>query len=312
MRILFAGTPEFAAAHLRYLLDHSPHNVVGVFTQPDRPAGRGKQVTASPVKCLALEHRLPLFQPLTLRDAATQQQISSLAPDVMIVVAYGLILPKAVLQIPRHGCLNVHASLLPRWRGAAPIQRAIEAGDAESGITIMQMDEGLDTGDMLLRLACPISTGETGSSLHDKLLALGGPALVTVLEQIGQAKTHAEKQAGDQACYAAKISKQEARLDWQLDAQTLERKIRAFNPFPIAFFEINGQPVRVWCATFSPVKTLAAPGSILKADKEGIDVATGNGVLRLEKLQLPGKKILAASELLNGHASLFHPGTQLN
>lgn len=311
MRILFAGTPEFAAGHLHCLLEQSEHDVVAVFTQPDRPAGRGKKLTASPVKELALLHQLPVYQPHSLRDNAVQEQISQLNPDVIIVVAYGLILPKTILAIPRFGCLNVHASLLPRWRGAAPIQRAIEAGDTQTGITIMQMDVGLDTGDMLLKIPCPIDGQDTASSLHDKLMALGSPALLTVLQHLEQGNAKGEKQNDTAACYAPKITKAEARLDWKLPAMALEQKIRAFNPFPVAYFESDGLNVRVWEATALEESSGTSPGTIVNGHSQGIDIATGTHILRLKQLQLPGKKTMAAQEILNGHSNIFAPGKVL-
>ena len=283
MRIVFAGTPEFAAAHLRFLIDKQ-YQIVGVYTQPDRPAGRGKKLTASPVRQLAVAHALPVYQPETLRDENAQRELAELKPDLMIVVAYGLILPKAVLAIPRHGCINVHASLLPRWRGAAPIQRAIEAGDTESGITIMQMDEGLDTGSILLKKVCVLTPGETTASLQEKLVACGGPALGEVLQQIENNKLKPEKQNNEQSSYAKKISKAEAKMDWTLPAKVLEQKIRAFNPFPISFFEINHNIVRVWKAACMDENTSAKPGSILSISKAGIKVATGEKVLLLQQL----------------------------
>ncbi len=311
MRIIFAGTPEFAAGHLRYLLEKTTHEIVAVFTQPDRPAGRGKKLTASPVKETALSHQLPVYQPVTLRDKAIQEQIAQLKPDVMVVVAYGLILPSSVLSIPPFGCLNVHASLLPRWRGAAPIQRSIEAGDTETGITIMQMDEGLDTGAMLLKVNCSIAPQETSASLHDKLMSLGSPALTQVLQAIENKTVQTTAQDNTQASYASKINKTEAKLDWQQAAADLERKVRAFNPFPIAYIDLKGESVRIWQALALNEKTHAAPGTILKSHPEGIDVATGEGVLRLTQLQLPGKKAFTAAEILNGHGKDFSVGQQL-
>lgn len=308
MRILFAGTPDFAAGHLRHLLEQGNHEVIGVFTQPDRPAGRGKKLTASAVKTLALHHHLPVYQPVSLREVPVQEQIAQLAPDVMIVVAYGLILPKTLLAIPRFGCLNVHASLLPRWRGAAPIQRAIEAGDKETGITIMQMDAGLDTGDMLLKIPCPIDAQDTTTSLHDKLLALGGPALLAVLQNIDKGIIQREKQNNDNACYAAKINKPEARLEWKLPAATLEQKIRAFNPFPVAYFDLDGQAIRVWESAIVNETSNATPGTIVNSHHHGIDISTGTHLLRLKQLQLPGKKPMSAMEILNGHGEIFSTG----
>jgi methionyl-tRNA formyltransferase len=313
MRILFAGTPEFAAEHLHFLLDnylpnHNANNIIGVYTQPDRPAGRGRKLAGSPVKLLASAYKIPVFQPENLRDEASQQELINLNADLLIVVAYGLILPKIILDAPQYGCINIHASLLPRWRGAAPIQRAIEAGDTETGITIMQMDEGLDTGDMLLKVSCSIKNDDTASLLHDRLITIGCSAISTVLQQLETRKLTPEKQNHTQSCYAAKITKAEAKIDWTLPANIIERKIRAFNPFPIAFFELDGNTIRVWEATIINENTSATPGTILSLSKEGIAVATQTKILLLKQLQLPGKKPLHANEILNGHADWFPIG----
>lgn len=317
MRILFAGTPEFAAGHLRFLLDHylpgqPDDHIVGIYTQPDRPSGRGKKLTASPVKQLAESRGLPVYQPLSLRDNAVQQTFAELNADIMIVVAYGLILPVAILQAPRFGCINVHASLLPRWRGAAPIQRCIEAGDTETGVTIMQMDKGLDTGDMLLKHTCPIASDETAASLHDKLLTLGAPALGTVLAQIKNRQLSPEKQDDTLSCYAAKINKAEAKINWSESAVLIARKIRAFNPFPISFFELNTESVRIWQARALNDTSTASPGTVLSCSREGIRVACGEKILLLQQLQLSGKKSLSVAELLNGHADHFVIGKVLH
>ena len=311
LRVIFAGTPDFAAGHLRALLEQQACNVIAVYTQPDRPAGRGKQLAASPVKTLALEYKLPVFQPLTLRDETTQQQLHALNADLMIVVAYGLILPKAVLDMLRLGCINVHASLLPRWRGAAPIQRAIEAGDVETGVTIMQMDVGLDTGDMLLTRTSAISPTDTGGSLHDTLLTLGCQALIEALPQIASGTLQRIKQNDHLSNYAPKISKAEAQLDWKQPAIILERKVRAFNPFPVTYFMLKGEAVRVWQAKVVASSKQAMPGTILNTNKDGILVATGDQALLLQQLQLPGKKALAASDILNSNAHPFTTGTVL-
>jgi methionyl-tRNA formyltransferase len=311
LRILFAGTPDFAALHLRSLIN-SKHSLIGVYTQPDRPAGRGKKLTASPVKKLALEAQLPLYQPASLKDAKEQQQLAKLQADVMVVVAYGLILPQAVLDIPRLGCLNVHASLLPRWRGAAPIQRAIEAGDPQSGITIMQMDAGLDTGDMLASASCPIRADTTAASLHDDLAALGTPLLLQVLSDLQTHQQGARQQDDALATYASKVQKQEAEIDWQQDALTLDRRIRAFNPFPVCFSTLGGERVKLWQA--QPVAGAAADqgpaGTIVSADRDGIAVRCGSGGLNILKLQLPGGKPLSAQQVLNARREQFAPGQQ--
>ncbi|SDK43451.1 methionyl-tRNA formyltransferase [Microbulbifer yueqingensis] len=314
LKVIFAGTPDFAAVHLQGLLD-SEHSVIAVYTQPDRPAGRGKKLLASPVKQLALQHDIPVYQPPSLRDEAAQAELASLDADVMVVVAYGLILPQAVLDTPRLGCVNVHASLLPRWRGAAPIQRAIEAGDPESGVAIMQMEAGLDTGPVLVESRCPISPRDTGGSLHDKLARLGGPALLEALTRLADGSAEPQAQDDSRATYAAKISKEEARLDWHRPATELERQIRAFNPFPVCWTTYTDQRgeqrLRVYGAQLERGCHSDAPGTILAADAEGILVACGREALRLQQLQLPGKKALPAEEILKGYRDLFGPGHQL-
>ncbi|MEB6607913.1 MULTISPECIES: methionyl-tRNA formyltransferase [Aeromonas] len=310
LKLIFAGTPDFAARHLAALLS-SGHEVVAVYTQPDKPAGRGQKLTASPVKELALAHSLPVYQPASLRNEAAQAELAALGADLMVVVAYGLILPKAVLDTPRLGCINVHGSLLPRWRGAAPIQRSIWAGDAETGVTIMQMDVGLDTGAMIRKVSCPIAADETSASLYDKLAGLGPQALVDTLDAMAAGDTVAEPQDDALANYAEKLSKEEARIDWSMDAVAIERCIRAFNPWPISWFEVAGQTVKVWQAEVVPQAHGQAAGTLLKADKQGIEVATGQGVLRLLTLQPPGKKAMPVSDLLNSRRDWFEPGTQL-
>ncbi|MBL0528712.1 methionyl-tRNA formyltransferase [Aeromonas caviae] len=310
LKLIFAGTPDFAARHLAALLS-SGHEVVAVYTQPDKPAGRGQKLTASPVKELALAHDLPVYQPASLRNEAAQAELAALGADLMVVVAYGLILPKAVLDTPRLGCINVHGSLLPRWRGAAPIQRSIWAGDAETGVTIMQMDVGLDTGAMIRKVTCPIASDETSASLYDKLAGLGPQALVDTLDAMAAGGTAAEPQDDALANYAEKLSKEEARIDWSMDAVAIERCIRAFNPWPISWFEVAGQTVKVWQAEVVAQDHGQAVGTLLKADKQGIEVATGQGVLRLLTLQPPGKKAMSVSDLLNSRRDWFEPGTQL-
>ncbi|WP_447502466.1 methionyl-tRNA formyltransferase [Aeromonas caviae] len=310
LKLIFAGTPDFAARHLAALLS-SGHEVVAVYTQPDKPAGRGQKLTASPVKELALAHDLPVYQPASLRNEAAQAELAALGADLMVVVAYGLILPKAVLDTPRLGCINVHGSLLPRWRGAAPIQRSIWAGDAETGVTIMQMDVGLDTGAMIRKVTCPIASDETSASLYDKLASLGPQALVDTLDAMAAGDTAAEPQDDALANYAEKLSKEEARIDWSMDAVAIERCIRAFNPWPISWFDVAGQTVKVWQAEVVAQDHGQAAGTLLKADKQGIEVATGQGVLRLLTLQPPGKKAMSVSDLLNSRRDWFEPGTQL-
>lgn len=310
LRIIFAGTPDFAARHLDALLAAN-YNVVGVFTQPDRPAGRGKKLMPSPVKVVAQEHGLPVFQPASLRPVENQQLIADLNADIMVVVAYGLILPKAVLEMPRLGCINVHGSLLPRWRGAAPIQRSLWAGDDETGVTIMQMDVGLDTGDMLYKLACPITPDDTSASLYDKLAELGPQGLIETLQLLASGKARPEVQDESRVTYAEKLSKEEALLDWSLSAAQLERCIRAFNPWPMSYFMMDGQPLKVWKASVLNTATNAAPGTILEADKQGIQVATAQGVLNIEELQPAGKKAMKAQDLLNSRKAFFAPGNRL-
>ncbi|MFM5439922.1 methionyl-tRNA formyltransferase [Aeromonas enteropelogenes] len=311
LKLIFAGTPDFAARHLAALLS-SDHEVVAVYTQPDKPAGRGQKLTASPVKELALAHNLPVYQPASLRNEEAQAELASLGADLMVVVAYGLILPKAVLDTPRLGCINVHGSLLPRWRGAAPIQRAIWAGDAETGVTIMQMDVGLDTGAMIRKVSCPIAADETSTSLYDKLAELGPQALVDTVDAMAAGNTTAEPQDDALANYAQKLSKEEARIDWTMDAVAIERCIRAFNPWPISWCEVAGQTIKVWQAEVIKHEHGQSAGTLLKADKQGIDIATGKGVLRLLTLQPPGKKAMSVTDLLNSRRDWFEPGTQLN
>jgi len=314
LRIIFAGTPEFAAEHLKVLLA-SHHQVIAVYSQPDRPAGRGKKLTASPVKEVALAHDIHIYQPPNFKSPEAVAELAALNADLMVVVAYGLILPKVVLNAPRLGCINVHASILPRWRGAAPIQRAIEAGDSETGVTIMQMDVGLDTGDMLIKAFCPILNDDTGGSLHDKLIDIGAPALIEALNLIESGTIKPEKQDDRLSNYAPKLSKEEAALNWQLSATELERKVRAFNPYPVSYTKPAGtgddQRIRVWTATASDQTTSAPLGSIAQISTEGLWIACKNGQLILEQLQLPGKKTMSVSEILRGHPDLFKVGDQM-
>ncbi|PHM60887.1 bifunctional UDP-glucuronic acid decarboxylase/UDP-4-amino-4-deoxy-L-arabinose formyltransferase [Xenorhabdus stockiae] len=311
LRIIFAGTPDFAAHHLAALLK-SQHKIVGVLTQPDKPAGRGKKLTPSPVKVLAEEHHVPVFQPKTLRTEESQQWVMEQQADIMVVVAYGLILPQAVLDMPPLGCLNVHGSLLPHWRGAAPIQRAIWAGDKETGVTIMQMDAGLDTGDMLLKATCPITNEDTTASLYDKLADIGSNALLNTLSLITSGNSQPESQNNILATYAEKLSKDEARMNWNLSAIQLERCVRAFNPWPISYFLIDEQPIKVWEAHATDGKSNQIPGTILHADKKGIQVATTDGILNITQLQPPGKKAMSAADLLNSKREWFTPGNKIN
>jgi len=308
MRIVFAGTPEFAAQHLQALLD-AGREVVAVYTQPDRPAGRGQKLMPSPVKQLALQHGIAVYQPQTLRDPAAQAELAALRPDLMVVVAYGLILPQVVLDTPRLGCINSHASLLPRWRGAAPIQRAIEAGDASSGVTVMQMEAGLDTGPMLLKVTTTITAEDTGGSLHDRLATLGSQAVVEAVTKLAAGELRGEVQDDSLATYAHKLNKDEARLDWSRPAVELERLVRAFNPWPICHSTLNGEALKIHAAQLGEGQ--GTPGSVLAADKSGLTVACGEGALRLTRLQLPGGKPLSFADLYNSRREQFAPGLVL-
>ncbi|MBD2836925.1 methionyl-tRNA formyltransferase [Pseudomonas sp. JM0905a] len=308
LRLVFAGTPEFAAEHLKALLG-SRHQVIAVYTQPDRPAGRGQKLMPSPVKQLAVEHGIPVLQPPTLRDPAAQAELKALGADLMVVVAYGLILPQVVLDTPRRGCINSHASLLPRWRGAAPIQRAVQAGDAESGVTVMQMEAGLDTGPMLLKVTTPISAEDTGGSLHDRLAQLGPKAVLEAIEGLAAGTLKGEVQDDALANYAHKLNKDEARLDWSRPAVELERLVRAFNPWPICHSTLDGEPLKVLAAALGDGK--GAPGQILAASKDGLTVACGDGALRLTRLQLPGGKPLNFADLFNSRREQFAVGKVL-
>ncbi|HEX2530328.1 MAG TPA: methionyl-tRNA formyltransferase [Burkholderiaceae bacterium] len=308
MKIIFAGTPEFAAVALK-TLHEAGFDIPLVLTQPDRPAGRGMQMHASAVKQFAAAHGIPIAQPVSLRLDGKYPQAAQEAHallrgtphDVMVVAAYGLILPRSVLDIPAYGCLNIHASLLPRWRGAAPVHRAIEAGDTETGVTIMQMNEGLDTGPMLLMRRLPIAPEDTTGSLHDKLAALGGEMIVEALRKLEQGALPAVPQPENGVCYAAKISKEEAAIDFRQTAQSLARKIRAFNPFPGAYASFGGVPIKLWRVEPLSVPANADPGKILAADSQaGVVVACGEGALRLIELQKPGGKRLLITEFLKG------------
>jgi len=311
LRIIFAGTPDFAAKHLSALLN-SEHEVIAVYSQPDRPAGRGKKLKPSDVKQLAVSRDIPVYQPVSLRNEEAQQELAALNADLMVVVAYGLILPQIVLDTPRLGCINVHGSLLPRWRGAAPIQRSIWAGDAETGVTIMQMDLGLDTGAMLHKVTCPIADDETSASLYDKLAELGPQGLLETLAQISSNTAVAQVQDDEQANYAAKLSKEEANIDWTQSAVEIERQVRAFNPWPVSYTQIAEQNVKIWQASVSAETTAAQPGTVVAATKQGIQVATGDGVLTLLNLQLAGKKAMPVQDILNARKEWFTVGQLLN
>lgn len=306
LSIAFAGTPEFAKIHLKALID-AGYSIAAVFTQPDRPAGRGRQLQASPVKKVALEHDLRIFQPQSLKkELDFHAQLKDLNVDLLIVVAYGIILPQAFLDISRLGAWNVHGSILPRWRGAAPIQRAILAADKQTGITIMQMDAGLDTGDMLLKSFCDIDNSETGSSLHDKLAALGKKTLLQALQKIDSLSP--EKQNDELSCYAKKLDKAEAQINWQQDALLIDRQIRAFNSWPVCHSIINGDKIRIWQATVTEKKHSLKPGEVVEINKTGILIACDKNMLRLTQIQLPGKKSLSIFDLLNGKQIHFNSG----
>ncbi|SDM30055.1 methionyl-tRNA formyltransferase [Franzmannia pantelleriensis] len=318
LRVIFAGTPDFAATNLAALLD-SQHRVVAVYTQPDRPAGRGRKLTPSPVKALAQAHQVPVYQPVSLKERDAQTELAAIDADIMVVVAYGLILPQAVLDTPRLGCLNVHASLLPRWRGAAPIQRAIEAGDSESGVTIMQMNAGLDTGDMLLERRTSISDSTTGGELHDTLAELGGQAIVDALDALAGDGLVATPQPEAGVTYAAKLSKAEAELDFSQPAARLSAKVRAFNPWPVAWCALGNERLRLWQATpgerrdDDPLKP--APGTLLGSDDDALRIACGSQgseVLRVTQAQLPGGKALPMCELLKARGERFAAGINLS
>ena len=305
LRVIYAGTPAFAVPPLAALCAN--HTVVGVLTQPDRPAGRGRQLTASPVKEYALQRGLPVFQPVTLRgaDAASEttlQQLREWQADVMVVVAYGLLLPQAVLDLPRLGCLNIHASLLPRWRGAAPIQRALQAGDAVTGVSIMQMDAGLDTGAVLAEQTLRIENTDTAGSLHDRLAAAGAVLLIEVLRSIEAGTARSRAQPAEGVSYASKLSRSEARIDWSGDAARIDRQIRAFNPWPAAETTLHAQPVKLLASRLpqdTPAHAGAAPGTVIGLREDALQVACGSGVLEVLELQRAGRRAVAAREFLN-------------
>lgn len=310
LRIIFAGTPDFAATALTALVS-SKHEVVAVYTQPDRPAGRGRKLHASPVKEVALKHDIAVLQPENLKDSAAQEALRAFNADVMVVAAYGLLLPQAVLDIPRLGCLNIHASLLPRWRGAAPIQRAIAAGDKESGITIMQMNAGLDTGDILQLTACPITDKDSGGDLHDRLAEIGAKAILETLDILESDKLTATTQDDSLATYAHKLDKKEAIINWQNSATDIERLIRAFNPWPVAFSYLHDKTLRIWQAEALPENSNLAAGTVIHCDKKGIDISCGEGTLRILKLQPSGSKAMDVASFINGHAKQLPVGSLL-
>ncbi|MEZ5453609.1 MAG: methionyl-tRNA formyltransferase [Thiothrix sp.] len=304
LKIVYAGTPDFAVPALQALLA-SRHQVVAVYCQPDRPSGRGRKLSFGPVKQVAVEAGIPVEQPLSLKPAEEQDKLRAYAPDVMIVAAYGLILPQAVLDIPRFGCLNIHGSLLPRWRGAAPIQRAIQTGDKETGVTIMQMAAGLDTGDMLYKAVCPITAQDGGQSIHDKLAAMGAEALLHTLDLLCAGKLQPEPQDDALANYAHKLNKAEAEIDWTQPASVIDRTIRAFDAWPTAYTLYDGKPLRLFASCLGGREQEGvSPGTVIAESREGIDIATGDGVVRILSLQLPGGKRLSAEQFLNGRSLL--------
>jgi len=296
LRVAFAGTPEFALPALEALL--KSHTVVGVLTQPDRPSGRGRRLSASPVKTLAEARHLPLLQPASLREEAPRAQLAALEPEILVVVAYGLLLPPAVLELPRHGCLNIHASLLPRWRGAAPVQRAILAGDSVTGVTIMQMDEGLDTGPILFKRQIDIGADDTGGSLRAALATLGAAALLEALDGLAAGTLKAQPQPHEGITYAAKIDKSEACIDWSRDAASIERQVRAFDPWPIAETLLDGERLRIHSAANVTVKDVksAEIGAIVSVRDGIMLIQCGQGLLGVRKVQKPGGRVLAVSE----------------
>jgi len=312
LRIIFAGTPDFAVPSLESLIN-SPHQIVAVYSQPDRPAGRGRKLTSSPVKQRAEQAGLTIEQPESLKDEAAQQRLADYEADIMVVVAYGQLLPPAVLATPRLGCINVHASLLPRWRGAAPIQRAIAAGDRETGVTIMQMAKGLDTGDMLAKVSTPIEPNETASELHDRLAPLGNQALLDVLSQLQAGTSNPQVQDESLTCYAAKLSKDEAPIDWRAPVEAVQRQVSAFNPFPVATAILGEETLRIWRSQITDRKTKdTQPGTIISVDKQGIAVQTGAGVLTILELQAAGKKRMSAVDFVNARPALREAGTRFS
>lgn len=316
LNIIFAGTPDFAAQHLAALIA-SKHNVIAVYCPPDKPAGRGKKLTACATKQLALEHNIPVEQPINFKEQEQQTILDAYKADIMVVVAYGLLLPENILNTPRLGCINVHGSILPKWRGAAPIQRSVEAGDPETGVTIMQMDKGLDTGDMLHIEKCDILKTDTSASIYQKLADIGPVALIDTLAVMAKGEHSPIPQDNEQATYAAKLDKNEAELNWDLTAATLEQKVRAYNSWPVAQFTFIDEKekehrIRVWQASVENTSTNLNPGTIINADKTGITVATGENSIKLESLQLPGKKAMPVADILNGKGQWFSAGLPIN
>lgn len=298
LKIIYAGTPEFAVPSLK-ALSNSDHEIIAVYTQPDRPAGRGRQLQPGPVKQVALDLSIPVFQPHSFKQESDQQQLKDLQADLMVVAAYGLILPAEILEAPRLGCVNIHASLLPRWRGAAPIQRALLAGDIETGITIMQMDTGLDTGDMLAKQAIAIDPDWNSGELHDELMQAGADLLILTIEQLVKGELKPEQQDESQVSYAEKLVKSEAAIDWSKDAKTLQREVRAYAPWPVSFTQLDGKSLRIWRANALDESTCKTAGLIIDHNKKGLFVACGSGVLQLIELQFAGKNKSTPAQILN-------------
>ncbi len=303
LKIIYAGTPDFAVPALQALIQ-SAHEVVAVYTQPDRPSGRGRKVQFGPVKQIALDAGISVEQPSSLKDESAQAVLEGYKADVMVVAAYGLVLPQVVLDMPIYGCLNIHGSLLPRWRGAAPIHRAIQAGDKETGVTIMQMAAGLDTGDMLLKVICPITAEDTGQTIHDKLASDGAEALLKVLALVGSGKLTPEVQDESLTSYAYKLEKSEAEIDWSQSAQQIDQTIRAFNPWPVAYTTFNGKPLRIYMSKLESSHSDEPAGTVISESSEGICAATGDGIVSFSRLQLPGKKAMNVKDFLNGRSLL--------
>ena len=308
--IIFAGTPEFAAKHLEVLIEQG-YNIIACYTQPDRPAGRGKKLQPSAVKQVATQHNIPVCQPASLKNDEALSKLASWNADLMIVVAYGLLLPQAALDTPKQGCINVHGSILPKWRGAAPIQRAVLTGDKQTGVTIMQMDLGLDTGDMLLVETCDITDEDTSGSVYEKLQNIGPSALVKAVDLIAEGKVTPVKQNDDEATYAHKLDKQEAAIDWTASAEAIERNIRGYQPWPVAHTLFSGNPVKIWRADVSTSNSGKPAGEIINIDKNGITVATGECDIIITELQPQGKKAMSAADFINGRADWVKPGTNL-
>ncbi len=298
LKIIYAGTPEFAVPALEALLQ-SRHEVLAVYTQPDRPAGRGQKIQASPVKTCALAHNIPVYQPASFKIGSACEQLANFRADLMVVAAYGLILPLQVLELPRLGCINIHASLLPRWRGAAPIQRAIQAGDEKTGITIMQMDEGLDTGDMLISSSLSIRADWSAAELHDHLKLLGAQLLMKAVDKLDSGLLEATRQDNERSTYASRLSKQEAEIDWNRNADTLQREIRAFVPWPVSFTSLDNKNLRIWQAQVDTNCSANLPGHIIDHNAEGIFVSCRDSVLQITQLQMAGKTRCSAAQLLN-------------